>query len=279
MDRDNLIATGWARGSVIDLSELNNSALIDALPPKVQTYLKGKKAYAIISLYDCALVHSSLESEPWLYIFIATEIESLHGNYLYGKNERILHLKIENTEDEIFIESNALTCNLSIDRKLLSILTPKFSLCSQELEIALTWISDRITRPVFSDEFNCDVKRKAEKVFKDNRMEFISSVYLQELVNESTTKNDISVFLTIPEQVGIIKYRDLKKEKQNGLTIEERMNSVFPLSKYSATTYLIPESEISISMLREYKKWSPDYFSDKVDSVNTEKAPFKNKCF
>lgn len=279
MDRESLITTGWSRGSVIDLSSLNNSSLVAFLPSKVQAYITDKKAYAIISLYDCALVHSSLESEPWFYIFVATEVESPNPNFLYGKNERKLHLELQSIECKKILETNALTCNLIIDRELLSKLTPAFSLEPQELEIALTWISDRITRPVFSDEFNCDVKKKAEKVFKDNRMEYISSVYLQELVNESGTKNDVSVFLTVPEELGVKKYRELKKEKQNSLTIEERMNSVFPLGKYSATTNLIPESEISISMLRGYKKWSPDYFSDRVDSVDTEKALFKNKCY
>ncbi|AWB56858.1 hypothetical protein [Colwellia sp. Arc7-D] len=279
MDRESLIDSGWSRGSVIDLSIDENLSLINNLPIKVQAYIADKKAYAIISLYDCALVHSSLESEPWFYIFIATEIDKLNGSFSYGKNERRLNFELQTPECDIFLETNALTCNLNIDREILSQLMFSSILASKELEVALNWISDRITRPVFTDEFNTDVKSKAEKVFKDIRMESISSVYLKETVFEGKTKNEVKVFLTVPQEIGRPKYKKLSTEKQNGETIEERMNAIFPLNKYRATTLLIPEAEISIAMLKDYKKWSPDYFSDRVNKEDTEKTTFKNQSF
>lgn len=279
MDREHLIQVGWQRGSVIDLSLKENSILLENLPKKIQSYLIDKKAHAIISLYDCALVHSELDAEPWFYVFIGTEISNTIGNYKYGKNERKLHFQLDSSAESILLESNALTCNVMLDREILLNIQSSQAICPEQLEIALTWVSDRTTRPVFTDEFNKDVKKHAEKVFKDNRMASVSTIYLKETVTQDGNQNEIQVYMAVPESLGIKVYRNLKTEKQNAMTLEERMKSIFPITKYKATCKLLPESEISLAMLRTYKKWSPDYFSDRLESKSAEKAFIANKSF
>lgn len=280
LDREFLLSSGWSRGAIIDLQSGYNQKVISALPQKIQDHIKGKEAYAIVTLYDCAVIYDCLEKEPWIYFLVAIKADVENPAYLLGKNERNLQFQIATDSGEKkLLEVNALSCQLSCDRGVIADAIVLKDTKVKELSTLLTWVADRTLRPVFSDEFNSDVKVKAEKAFKDARMKNISAIFVKITnLEEDKNKKEVSIFLTVDnEKIGVREYRELMNGKVNEQTICERMVSIFPTIKYKATCNLIPENEISLKIMKSYQKWAPDYFTNRLEQG--EKSPIPNLNF
>ena len=64
MARDELLAKGWRRHSVVSLSEKSIELLASELPKKINDMISVERAIVLIALYDCGVVASSFKDEP-----------------------------------------------------------------------------------------------------------------------------------------------------------------------------------------------------------------------
>lgn len=290
IDRQLIMSKGFRRGSIIDFASLCQVA---ELPEKVIEWVAGEEAVAIISLYDCAVVYDCLDKEPWLYVTIAKKIESQSGNYTFGKNERVIHFNLTNNMDGTVqsFESCAVGASIHLSRDILAEdkLVPIDELVVENLSDLITWVSERINRSTFEDDFNDQVKKKAYKVFEDKRMLDVTSVLIKIAdTPKANGKTDVKVLLTCLPKKETIEYLQTHLRMRGDKTLAERMIDVFCICdakkqedctcNYSPIVFVIAEEEVPVSYLRDYQKWSPEYFTSKKPD-QAESSASQNKSF
>lgn len=289
IDRQLIMSKGFRRGSIIDFASLCEVA---CLPDKVIKWVADGQAVAIISLYDCAVVYDSLDKEPWLYVTIAKKIESVQGNYTFGKNERVLHFNLVDEGGSIHsVESNAVGASIHLSREVLANekLQPIKDLKVEHLSDLLTWVSERVNRSTFEDDFNEAVKTKAYKVFDDARMEKVTSVLLNiGEAQDAKGKIKVKVLLTCLPNRETIEYLEKYLRMKGDKTLAQRMEDVFCSCNaqkkedctciYSPMVLIMSEDEVPIGFLRDFQKWSPEYFTTKK-TVQAQGSAVPNRAF
>ncbi|WP_369309210.1 hypothetical protein [Providencia rettgeri] len=214
--RQRWIDAGWKRGAFVDLSK--NTQLVSLLPEKLQKlYDLSKPIFMVPVLYDCALISTDFDSEPWVQVLVGTCTDP-HSNFRYGKHPRRIHLTAKQGSDELCIEFSAMGF-LQISREsLLECKVEKdIEWGAGELGCLLDWIAERYRKSVFPDAFNrrIDTKKKRLKRIwgKENFSEYCSGVYFK-LDTHDELPDDIDyklqIILTIPSKFKGREYKDIK---------------------------------------------------------------------
>ena len=73
--RDELLEKGWRRHSIVSSGHGGMAILLPHLPEKAKKIASIDGAIALIATYDCAVVNSCFEDEPWVQILVAFPIE------------------------------------------------------------------------------------------------------------------------------------------------------------------------------------------------------------
>jgi len=87
---ENIQLYHWKQGVIID-------------EPLKETIISGSQFYdylkdtdsLVLYTQDCDLINPSLEKEPFVEFFCVNKINSISGNYSFGKNPRKIYLRIE----------------------------------------------------------------------------------------------------------------------------------------------------------------------------------------
>ena len=122
MDREYLKDKGWRRHSVISQRNGGIAAIHDSLPNRIQVLLAIEGAIAIVATYDCAVVSSNFEAEPWVQILVAFPIK-FGKKFASCRDPRRLHFSISLDTKEHNYEVNALGI-CQIDRRILCDIDP-----------------------------------------------------------------------------------------------------------------------------------------------------------
>ena len=129
--------TQWRQGSI--LSGEHFLALNLQAAPECEL--------AVAVSHDCDIANDNLDAEPVIEFIFAKVIDQANGNYLYGKNPRILHLPVRIGETDRFIEMVAGRKTVVYKDNLESIL-PKdiYQLSVASGRILQSWLATRYRR-------------------------------------------------------------------------------------------------------------------------------------
>lgn len=268
LGRDDWLQAGWKRGAFIDLKSQANSQLFDLLPNDIKAAVNEKRAaYLIPVLNDCALVHDSFETEPYVQVTICYPCEK-NNAFCNLKQPRTYHFPLLKNGEEQYFECLS-RIFLTIERQLLLNHTPDDTLVWPELGLdkLLNWLADRFRQPTFPDEWNFRLDKKQGRfhsLWKSEKFGFCSGVYISIHPFSEISPDeiyDVSVLILAPEEFDGKTYRHFNKNDAPELIsrLKSILDSISNLNIKSVNT--ISEGAFTKSMERQYKRWSLEYYS------------------
>jgi hypothetical protein len=111
----------------------------------------------IVLTQDCDLVQKDFAKEPFVEIIKATPIiGNPDGNFLYGKNPRIIQFPIGEQHFQASCHDRSW-----LDRRLLAQVKPSevHVLHPSVIHLLREWVAKRYIRPAFPDEFNARIRK------------------------------------------------------------------------------------------------------------------------
>jgi hypothetical protein len=156
VNRDLIRSNGWRQGAISRLDELNPLFTPDWFSQIAQT----NGALAILITHDCDILNHSLIKEPSVQWLIATPIKKLNSRCTNGMNCRTFHFEYDGSKYEAIAHRT-----IETPRNLLENGCTKIQPLSRELTANLAyWISKRVYRPAFPDEFNRRLSQVANEI-------------------------------------------------------------------------------------------------------------------
>ncbi len=208
----------------------------------------------IIVSQDCDIVNNT-SKEPFVEFIYGRIIEGEpNGNFINGKNPRTLHIKISSTTYEFVIHDRFRVYKKNIEE--INNDETYNKLQSDNLDILKKWIAKRYTRAAFPDEFN--------KRLKDNHID-------KQIVKTEISKGVSCVLIDIPEEeyppgrayephIIVVTPEPIEEEKENQIR-EVYEKGFFFENKIYPDIKILPEDDITIKILRRYKRWDMDFYS------------------
>lgn len=262
--RSKLLAAGWKQGTCIDAQEALRE--IPDMPECHKEILRRvDSCLLIITLYDCAVINGSFEKEPLLHYVIAQPIDNIDRKNALSKDNRILHFNLSISDTDKSFEVNAASFGI-VQRSALLNITPLSTAVFDEKtkRVFLKWIQRRITQATFPDNFDRRLnKNKRSKLFDKYDNENVTGVYLRlsprhdELADTETYKAAIIV------AVSDIEARKFMKEHESTVLMQLDLFFKALSGVELVERQVIAEGQITLSMLRGYAQWSPEYNSFK----------------
>lgn len=200
---------------------------------------------------DCDIVREKTQ-EPFIEFISGTKISVSNGNYLNGKNPRVLDIRIEQLDYEFSIHDKFRVKKENLENLYLP--EPE-KLDQKNLDILRKWVSKRYTRAAFPDNFNGRLgKNKAyTKLAKSNISQDVREVFIfvEESELDEKTSYKPRILVVIPE--------NLNKDKQE--KIEAAYENAFTGNGIDPDIQLVTENDVTLADLRTYKRWDMDYYS------------------
>lgn len=200
---------------------------------------------------DCDIVREKTQ-EPFIEFISGTKISVSNGNYLNGKNPRVLDIRIEQLDYEFSIHDKFHVKKENLENLYLP--EPE-KLDQKNLDILRKWVSKRYTRAAFPDNFNGRLgKNKAyTKLAKSNISQDVREVFIfvEESELDEKTSYKPRILVVIPE--------NLNKDKQE--KIEAAYENAFTGNGIDPDIQLVTENDVTLADLRTYKRWDMDYYS------------------
>jgi hypothetical protein len=274
---DQLRAEGWKQGCLIhpDKAEQITSASIDFYDNTVSSEI-----WLVVLTQDCDLVrHTNVE--PYVEMLAIQKLSNIPSNSARGQSARTLNLSFEINADMHWFECN-IHNRFRIRKESLCDLGVDTSLRVEENEHRLLrqWLARRYTRAAFPDYFEehlASTKGRVKSLFKSPEAKLISTVYIA-IDNEDAGPDEdyfIHVILTaIAEDFEKAEKRELidSFEERFIEVIGSRPHICFALKNRddpeSYDVRVLPEEDITLSMLRKYKRFDADYRSVDDDAVS-----------
>lgn len=264
--REVLHASSWRQWSCIDgVSAIEK--ISDINDHHKQILSENESCFLIVTLYDCAIINGSFDKEPWLSYVIVKPIAKIDKSCAFARNDRVLHLSLTVDDAELPYEVTAASFGLCHRRALLSI-TPAANVFVKDGtdRVLLKWIQRRTAQSTFPDTFNARISKKSKqlgKIFDKYDKESITGFYIRlsprscDLV--VTEAYDVAVLVAIEDTSA----RKFMKESEQELIMKLKsfFESVDMVNLKEAVA--MGEGQITLSMLREYDLWSPEYHSFK----------------
>lgn len=250
-----LEASGWRQGSIVDQSD-------------TETILKQShldlddRPILVVASQSCDIANNG---DPQVEFSVSREIENINGNFTYNKNARKLHcsLQVSTGTENIFsirhIELNAFE-KISVNKSHIEGLGPNQSiqLDDNQLDAYVGWLSARYSRPALPTSFNdrvrsADPKGKAKKIAKSGNRA-LSGIYVQIAPNREISPDErYSANL-----LGLIPVD--KKSLRNEATVAiDAYAEILRNAGIDVAHAVLTEDEVSVAMLRGYKRF---YFDD-----------------
>lgn len=270
-------AHDWKQGCLI--SPENTAKIIEAA---IDFFDKDglTDAWLVVITQDCDLVRK-IDDEPYVELLALQALSSKPGFPMRGHSARKLHLVLEGKNGIAWFE-----CRIHnrFRIKKASLLEtdcdPARVFSENELRLLRQWLARRYARAAFPDHFENHLKSTSGSVknlFKSAAAKLISTVYIA-IDNEDAGGNEdyyIHVILTaLAEDLADAEKRDQIDD------FEERFITVFgnrphicfalkdPVDSESYDIRVISEQDVTLSMLRHYKRFDADYRSVDDDTLS-----------
>ncbi len=285
MARDELLAKGWRRHSVVALSYETIELLASELPQKIIDMVSIEGAIVLIALYDCGVVAESFDSEPWAQLLVA-EPTQFDKQLSKGGNPRRLHFHVSKSGEELAFETNAKgVCQIDREMLLKLEVSRNYSIDDTNKFDLKQWLAERYRQDTWPDAFNNAVRPRRGKLKKlwKRYNDFISGLYVkldsyEELIEG---KYSIAVVLAIEEgtERGLIKRMrennkqlkdktidDVKSHLANEVLVAFGDSVTFlddPTNKvHGKAVAVFGESQVTIHHQRTFGRFSPYSLSE-----------------
>lgn len=284
MAREELLKRGWRRHSVISSTEKALSSLSEHLVPTIQELFASAGAIAVVTTYDCAVISPDFEGEPWVQLLIAIPSE-FNKQFSNGRSPRKIHFQVEHNGEKITYEAGAQGF-CQADRKLLLQLTPdqSFNITPENRYQLKNWLAERFRQDTWPDAFNMAIKPGEKKLKKlwARYNDFIAGMYicLNTYDDPPSEPYQAAVILAVEEGKlrPLVKYiRELNPQLKNA-EIDEIYKELYSQveTAFGDSLKIMPdtasitgkaivaleESEITISQLKQFQRFSPYSMSD-----------------
>lgn len=254
---------GWLQGSLVKqenvlqlLNIIGDAALISDKP----------NIALIVASGSCDVANPS---DLFVEFSVARYRDNVEGNYNFNKNPRRLHCNLESSMangfciellayEKFSIAKSQIPEGISPD--------PGIKFSDNELFFYVEWLSGRYKRPAFPSEFDIRInkvwnkekrKKEASKV-SENVMGIYAKVYPDTEI-EADEKYDVDLLaIVVP---------DLDKQGKDYIKIEELLKKYKEFLEKAkmkvGPIQILPESKISLSTFKQYKRFNLDELSFK----------------
>jgi hypothetical protein len=243
---EELHRTRWRQGDFLGrpfVSTLVKANLDKSFRPSVEPF------GLLLCTQDCDLV-SDPAKEPFMEFLCASEIDYIDKNNLNGKNPRVIDLETEfgklrfDIHHKITIEKNALEGKSRTDIRHFK---------KTELDTVLRWLSRRYIRAAFPSEFVNRLKTRRQQTDRwEKKADAISIVLFQLNTDDDldpAVPYELDVVIGTPEVVVSTTTKDLGLELENAIGCD---------GIEIGTVSVLSEDDITLRMLRTYKRWEKD---------------------
>jgi hypothetical protein len=282
--RELLLNKGWRRHSLLSIRHDSLNHVFPHLPEKIQSIASIKGAILIIATYDCAVVNSCFDTEPWVQLLAAFPVE-FEKQFAQGRDPRKIHFTINHFGQKETFETNAASI-VQIERKLLCNILPddEYELVENSKYDLKNWLAERFKQDTWPDAFNKAVKpieKRLKRLWKRYN-EHISSLYLKLNTYDELDHDKYSVAIIVAIEVG--KQRALVKliRSNNKQLIDKPIDDVMkdlsnevinifgdtviieddPTTSIGKAIEVIGEDGITIHHLRSFHRFSPYTLSE-----------------
>lgn len=278
---DLIRAEGWRQGCLI---QPNNVQQITA--SRIDHYEHGVSTdtWLVVLTQDCDLVRNT-KVEPFVELLALKKLSNKPADLMRGQSARKLHLRFEFENQAYWFEGSIHNrfrvrkdslCGLSLD-------TSK-NFKEDELRLLRQWLARRYTRAAFPDHFEthlASTKDPVKKLFKSSEAKLISTVYIA-IDNEDAGADEDYVIHVILSVLAADLADDGKRNQIDDF--EDKFIKVFsdrphircalkdPEDSHSVDVRVLPEEDITLSMLRKYKRFDADYRSVDEDTASPPDA-------
>lgn len=267
--RTTLLAAGWKQGACISAEDaLREIPDIHDYHKKILESTVG--CLLIITLYDCAIINSSFEREPFLPYVLALPVDKVDPAFAMTRDIRKLHLEIDIGQEQKPYEINAGSIGVFQREGLLKI-RPKLAtvLSAKSLRVLFRWLSKRTNQPVYPDLFNerLSIRKKLiDKLFNKYKNSPITGFYIRLTPNSENVDKyyRVAFYITVEDSSA-----RAFKSKENEVITEvtsifgEEIGIIMDNEGMSGKVVVLPEKQVTLDMLRDYMQWSPEYHSFK----------------
>lgn len=206
--------------------------------------------YFVLLSQDCDIVHNEIAEEPFLEFIVCSSVENCNGNLKNGKNPRKLQLIDKDKILEFLIHDRVF-----VKKSKCSGLDFNCTECLDEdnIRILKKWVAKRYTRSAFPDEFNNRIysSKKFSKIASKEISEHISHVFFDvedvELIAGQNYHLNVLIVTEADENI---------REK-----IDDAYTDALDVEGVELQLRVVTEDEVTLSMLRTYKRWEKDSYS------------------
>ncbi|MGD9108117.1 MAG: hypothetical protein PVI75_02995 [Gammaproteobacteria bacterium] len=230
-----------------------------------QDFVKNPGLYVVIS-QSCNMLHDSLEDEPDIELLYLEKIDSIDGNYQYGKNPRKIHICIKHGKNK-----ECYLCHIKnrifIQRTILQDITPskEYVVEKKVIDSLVNWIIKRYNRAAFPDAFN-ERLRKSKKSIKDileKNVDNVHGIFIQlepEIELDDDKNYEITLRLIFPSHIVTNEERkNLDNVLENIVDILSQNKGILVKDDYRAVSV----NDISYGEMSAFDNWDYDHLSYK----------------
>lgn len=254
---------GWLQGCLVKQENVNE---ILNLYGDADLTSDSTNIALVVASGSCDVANPS---DPYIEFSVARYIDNVNGNFNCNKNPRKLHCSLESSMTNGFSIEMLAHQKISLPKsKIPHGIKPdpgiKFS--QQELFFYVEWLAGRYKRPAFPSEFDIRINRAWDKSKRKKESltvsEKVLGVYAKvlpdaEILPDQIYKVDLLAII-VP---------DLDVNNQDYISIEnllKKYKDVLESEKMEVDSIkILPESKISISTFKQYRRFNMDELSYK----------------
>jgi hypothetical protein len=241
---------GWTQGSVLSAASAEEfRAAGDSLPEDFADF--------VVISHPCDVVAKDFEREPNVEMLARRVADTRDGNLSYGKNPRCWQMETDGILYEAEIRNRFL-----IPRQRLATADPAGNVTESDLRTLRRWLSNRYARAAFPDAFNDRFRPASAAVAKVLKRlgTKISGIYLLVDARELPEDEDYAVVLVatmLEDDFGDAEARRICSEAVT--LVGASLDGCRGISLLESD--MRSESQMSLSDLRELKRWDYDSLS------------------
>lgn len=257
---------GWRQGSLIqDIDALELSAILG-----IQF---DDSCFFIIASQSCDIANNQIEADPFIELSLARGISKQNGNLTHNKNPRLLHTNVLHRSADIDIAQE-----LHIELKAFEkFQLPKEALLGRNpdpecffsddlLRSYVEWLSARYSRPALPTAFN-DRIRNADNKNKLRDKAKKASISLTGIYVSIFPDTEIGHDDTYNVQLLGLLPANFQGDRTSANSAMQTYEGILKEAGMNVTTSLQTEDQISIAVMRRFKRFYLDDLSFKDDST------------
>lgn len=274
IDREILKNNGWKMGACF-----TRSSCPELVSSMAENHAQDESFVYIAITHDCAIINPSLEAEPFLEYIVARPVVKLNGNYTHTKNQRKLHIELDNQDAQSPFELNIFD-RATLSRALLLQNKPAQHIFLKDSHKAtlVRWLANRYMAQALPDQFEKridSVRDKLNKLLSKPEANGMLAFYIN-LDNNDELAIDQDYKLTVALVYEDAACNKLIDQDQLDNYVNE-LKTVLQKAPGLDVSEVVPLSEKDFTLYEQRKmiRWRSDHhsFKESMDDVEMIEDP------